>query len=117
MRFSVTSAARPVNADPVPKKVREIMAIPAERRTTAERAAVFSYYRTTLPEFAAANAKIDNLMKGWPDGATTLTLVARDDLRETHILKRGDSFKPDRAVTPECRRFCINCRRTRRRRG
>jgi hypothetical protein len=101
MRFSVTDSPGPIVADPVPKKVRDLLAIPTAERSPVQTAAIFSYYRTTVPAFAEDNAKIDKLMAQWPAGSSTLTLMARTaDLRETHILKRGDSMKPDRMVTP-----------------
>lgn len=98
-RVSATTNSTSVSADPVPKRVRDIFTIPKERRTPAQIATVFTYWRTTLPEFKEANQKIEALWKGWPNGATTLTLMARDNSRETHILKRGDWLKPQKAVT------------------
>ena len=97
-RISVVTNTPGVSADPVPKRVRDIFAIPKDRRTPAQVAALFSYWRTTAPEFKEANEKIEALWKEWPNGATTLTLMARDELRETHILKRGDWLKPQNAV-------------------
>src|SRR5215813_13534570 len=50
MRLSITTAPDAV-ADPLPAGVREILSIPSERRTTAQVQTVFSYWRTTVPEF------------------------------------------------------------------
>jgi len=100
-RLAVTTAAAPVTADPVPKKIRDILAQPSIERTRAQQAAVFSfsYWRTTVPEFAEANKTIDQLWKQWPTGHTTLTLMVREEPRPTHILKRGDFLKPGDPVT------------------
>jgi hypothetical protein len=49
-RLSVTSATNVV-ADPLPAGVRDILKIPRERRTPTQTAAVFAYWRTTVPEF------------------------------------------------------------------
>lgn len=98
-RFSATTNPAPVVADPLPRHVREILAIAPERRTPAQTASVFSYWRTTVPEFKEANDKIEALWKEWPMGATTLNLIARDQPRDTHILKRGDWLKPTEQVT------------------
>src|SRR5439155_11926328 len=49
-RLSVSSATNVV-ADPVPAGVREIFRAPRERRTASQVAAVFSYWRTTVPQF------------------------------------------------------------------
>ena len=98
-RISATTNDGPVVADPVPLRARNIFAIPRERRTPAQMAAIFSYWRTTMPEFKEANERIESLWKQWPKGATTLTLMARDEPRETHVLKRGDWLKPTLPVT------------------
>jgi len=102
-RFSVTSATNAV-ADPLPAAVREIFQIPREQRSPAQIAAVFSYWRTTVPEFKEANAQIESLWKQWPEGAPTLSMAARentaadDQRRATRILNRGDWLKPGREV-------------------
>ena len=58
------------------------------------RAAVFSYWRTTVPEWKEANERIEELWKKYPEGATQLVLRAASEPRETHVLKRGDFLKP-----------------------
>jgi mono/diheme cytochrome c family protein len=98
-RISATTNAS-VLADPVPKKVRDILAIPREKRSPAQIAAVFSYWRTTVSDFEAVNKKIEGLWAHWPKGTTALTLTTRNTSRETHILKRGDWLKPTTTVTP-----------------
>ena len=97
-RISVGTNAGPVTADPLPKKVRDILDVAEEKRTPAQVAAVFSYWRTTVPEWKDANDAIEKLMDTWPAGATALTLQRREEPRETHILKRGDWLKPTTAV-------------------
>jgi len=92
-RISATTNAAVV-ADPVPKKVRDILAFPREKRSPAQTAAVFSYWRTTVGEFKETNGKIDALWAQWPTGSTALALMARENPRETHLLKRGDWLKP-----------------------
>lgn len=97
-RFSV-SAATNAAADPLPKKVREVIArIPAGERTPEQAAAVFSYWRTTVPEFAETNGKIEKLWAQWPAGSGALILAAREEGRSTAILKRGDWLKPGQTV-------------------
>ncbi len=96
-RFSVSESTNAV-ADPVPRKVREIFNIPREKRSAAQVAAIFSYWRTTAPEWKEANDKIESLWKQWPDGTSSMTLLAREKERETFILKRGDWLKPSSAV-------------------
>jgi mono/diheme cytochrome c family protein len=97
-RISVTTNAGPIVADSVPKRVRDILAIPREKRSPHQVAAVFSYWRTLQPQFAETNDRIENLWAQWPEGETQLTLMARDEPRETHLLKRGDFLKPGNPV-------------------
>ena len=99
-RLSATTNPAPVVADPLPQHVRDILAIPGDRRSPEQSATVFSYWRTTVAEFREANDQIDALWKEWPKGGTALTLIARDQPRETHILKRGDWLKPTNPVGP-----------------
>ncbi|HWF17750.1 MAG TPA: DUF1549 and DUF1553 domain-containing protein [Verrucomicrobiae bacterium] len=102
-RLSVTSATNAV-ADPLPAGVREIFKIPREQRTPTQIATVFSYWRTTVPEFKEVNGQIEKLWSQWPEGAPTLTLVARenrnpgDEKRVTRIFTRGDWLKPAHEV-------------------
>jgi hypothetical protein len=99
-RFSLTTNSGPVVADPIPAPVREILAIPQSERSPAQVAAVFRYWRTTVSEWRDANQRIDSLWSEWPAGTTSLTLIARHDGRDTHILKRGDFLQPLKPVTP-----------------
>lgn len=98
-RLSVTTAAQP-SVDPLPAGVRQLLSIPASKRNVPQQREVFSYYRTIDPQFAEANKAIDELLKGWPYGTTTLALAARKVPRETRIFKRGDWRKTGDAVTP-----------------
>lgn len=97
-RISVTTNAGPIVADSVPKRVRDILAIPREKRSPHQVAAVFSYWRTLQSEFAETNDRIEKLWAQWPEGETQLTLMARDEPRETRLLKRGDFLKPGNPV-------------------
>jgi len=98
-RLSVTADTNAV-ADPLPAAVREILSLASNKRSSEQVAMVFSYWRTTVPEFKETNDKIEALWNEWPAGSTALTLLAREEPRETHILKRGDWLKPTDAVTP-----------------
>src|SRR6185436_16496062 len=59
-RISVTASTKVV-ADPVPPAIREILGIRREDRTAAQVATVFSYWRTTVPEFKEVNERIEEL--------------------------------------------------------
>jgi len=103
-RLSVTSSTDAV-ADPVPASVRQILGIPRAQRSPHQIAAVFSYWRTTVPEFREVNERIEALWKQWPEGTPTQVLAARrdrgpgDERRATQIFKRGDWLKPGQEVT------------------
>jgi hypothetical protein len=96
-RFAVTDRGN-AQADPLPAAVREALAIPKDRRTAAQAAAVFSHWRMTVPEWKEANERIEALWKEHPEGASQLVLDDREELRPTHLLMRGDFLKPDRPV-------------------
>src|SRR5579872_4619007 len=99
-RFSLTTNAGPIVADPVPAPLRDILAIPQQDRTLAQVATVFHYWRTTVSEWRDVNEKIESLWGQWPVGDTTLTLIAREHGRDTHVLKRGDFLQPTKEVAP-----------------
>jgi hypothetical protein len=97
-RISATSAAHPT-ADPLPARVRQLLAVPKAERTPAQVAALFGYWRTTVAAWAEANQRIEALWAQWPQGATTLMLAQRENARDTRVLRRGDWLKPSRPVT------------------
>jgi hypothetical protein len=99
MRLAITSAPDAV-ADPLPQAVRDIMSIPVEKRTVGQVNAVFSYWRTTVPEWKEANDRIEMLWRGHPEGSSQLILSERSDVRPTHMLARGDFLKPGKQVEP-----------------
>jgi hypothetical protein len=98
-RLSVTSAPAPV-ADPVPAGVQDILAIPRKQRSAAQVGTVFSYWRTTVPEWVEANSRIEALWRQHPEGSSQLILTERQKRRPTQVLQRGDFLKPVRPVEP-----------------
>lgn len=99
MRLSYTTAPN-AEADPLPAAVREILSIPSEQRSEAQASAVFSYWRTTVTDWREANAEISRLLAEHPEGSTQLVYQERAELRESHLLKRGDFLRPDKTVAP-----------------
>ncbi len=99
-RIRATKTTGGVKADPVPKKVREILPIPRAQRSSVQVATVFAYWRTTMPEWKDGHEKIEALWKDYPDGATSMSLLSRADPRPTHVLRRGDWLKPAKQVPP-----------------
>jgi mono/diheme cytochrome c family protein len=98
-RLSLTTTSN-AEADSVPAAVREILAIPREKRTTDQQATVFSYWRTTVDHWSDVNKRIEELWKKHPEGATQLVLRRRSQPRETHLLNRGNFLKPGDRVEP-----------------
>ncbi len=98
-RISVTSNAAP-QADPVPVAVRPMLEKSVSAMTDAERARVFSFWRTTVAEFAAANDAIEDLWQLFPRGVTQLVMQERAQVRPTYLLTRGDFLRPADQVSP-----------------
>jgi hypothetical protein len=97
-RFSVTTAAD-AKADPLPPVVRQILAKPVNQRTNVEVDAVFSYWRTLVPEWKDANDQIEQLWQQHPPGTSQLAMQQREvDHRQTFLLARGDFLKPTKPV-------------------
>jgi hypothetical protein len=100
-RFRLSITTQPnAEADPLPRGVRDLLAIPCEQRTPAQEGTIFSYWRTTVPEWKDANDRIEALWKQHPEGSSQLVLQAREQPRDTHVLKRGDFLKPAQRVAP-----------------
>ena len=97
-RLSATTSAD-AEADPIPQPVQTALAVPREQRSAEQLAALFSYWRTTVPEFKPANDKIESIWRDWPTGSTALVLSKREKARDTRLLKRGDFLKPENPVT------------------
>jgi hypothetical protein len=98
-RLSVTTAPNAV-ADPLTGNVRDILAVPAKQRTPGHVSAVFSYWRTTVPEWRDANSQIEALWRTHPEGSEQLVLEKLAERRPTHMLKRGDFLRPGKTVSP-----------------
>ncbi len=98
-RVSITTSPSP-EADPVPPLVRAALDVSRAQRTPAQIATIFSHWRTTVPEWKDANAQIEKLWAQHPEGTTQFTLAARDEMRPTFLLKRGDWLKPGHGVSP-----------------
>ena len=98
-RLSITSKVG-AEADPLPKSVRGILLIQPGRRTPEQIQEVFSYWRTTVPEWSRFNERIEALWRQHPEGTTQLVLAERKRRRPTHVLARGDFLRPGKRVSP-----------------
>ncbi|MFO1023482.1 MAG: DUF1549 domain-containing protein, partial [Planctomycetales bacterium] len=98
-RVSFTTVAN-AKGDVVPAPVRQILSIPAEKRTARQVGAVFSHFRTTMPEWKDANDKIEAIWKEHPEPTSQLVLGDMAGGRKTSVLNRGDFLKPEKEVKP-----------------
>ena len=105
-RLSVTTATNPT-ADPVPVSVRTALSVARGQRSPAQQAAIFSYWRTTVAEFASFNDRIEAALQRWPSGSTQLVLMPREKPRDTRMLARGDFLKPMKPVTAGVPEFLV----------
>jgi len=103
-RLSITSAKEP-RADPLPRRVREILSIPVDKRTTRQQDAVVSYWRTTVADWKPENERIDTLWQQHPAGTSQLVTQLRSDMRETNVLRRGEFLAPIKPVSPSTPRI------------
>ena len=99
-RCSVSlTSAEGATADPLPADVRAILAVPRAQRSLRQTQTVFSYWRTTVPEWRDQNSTIAALWRDYPEPASQLVLNERDQPRTTHQLIRGDFLNPGKEVT------------------
>jgi mono/diheme cytochrome c family protein len=98
-RLSVTDDAHP-RADRLPVAMRRIVSVPEASRSKDQKRDLFTYFLSTDERYQVSSFHIDDLMKGWPYGPTTLVLAPREVSRETHIFKRGDWKRPGDVVRP-----------------
>jgi len=98
-RISVTNSDSPI-ADPLPLAVRKIVSQSPSTWLDDDWDAVFSYWRTTRPEWEAANERIDELLADHPPGTTQYVVSERSTPRITHRMDRGDFLSPAEIVEP-----------------
>ena len=96
-RLSVTADEK-AEADPIPARVREALAVEPNRRSEDQSNTIFSHFRTTVTEWAEANRKIEMAWMEHPQGSSQLVLQERNHPRMTHRLERGDFLKPAETV-------------------
>jgi mono/diheme cytochrome c family protein len=107
-RFRLSATSRPehpIQADTLSKHLRDLVNVPADKRTPAQKRELFSFYRTLDSKCADADQKISKIMDEYPQADTTMVLAARTEPRKTHIFKRGDFRKPMEEVQPDVPAF------------
>ena len=99
MRFSFTTTEG-AEADPVPAAVREILAIPREKRPRSKSERSSAIGEPQCPNGPTRMKRSTTLWNQHPEGATQLVLRPRAEPRETHVLARGSFLKPGERVEP-----------------
>ncbi len=101
-RISLTTSPDP-KAAPVDHAAILALAVPEADRTDAQRDAIFTAWRRSVPELKPLNDEIESLYGTWPAaGTTVLHLAEREpaNVRATHLLKRGEWDQPVDVVSP-----------------
>ena len=99
-RFSIGTEPDPV-ADPLPAALRGLIETNDPKHWTEEQLSqAFSYWRTTVAEFADANQQISQLQAKLPDGHVQLVVQESKQRRTTHCLERGDFLSPAEEIEP-----------------
>jgi hypothetical protein len=101
-RFSLTKNAAPA-APPIDHAAILAARKPAAERTEADRTAIFTAWRKTIPEAAALNEKIAAARAKAPQAPTTVMHAASRPPawhRATHLLDRGTWNQPKHEVRP-----------------
>jgi hypothetical protein len=105
-RLSSTYATNPHAAGSLPDGVAAALALPADQRTTEQKAEIQKYYREQvsslsrglLAELAALKVRLEAIDK---QTSTSMVMAESPQPRETFVLVRGAYDKPGEKVTPE----------------
>lgn len=95
-RISATDSPRPVSAaggDALPKNIRTILAIPAEKRTEKQRAELAAHYRTIAPALEGVRrqvAALEKERKALMDTIPTMLISTSVKPRTIRVLPRGN---------------------------
>lgn len=101
-RLSVTTAPKPLVADPVPPDIRALLNIEPDRRSGEQRKALADHFRGLDPDLGKLRNALAQHDKSDPAAKApkAMILQAADKPRETHIHVRGDFLQPGDPVVP-----------------
>lgn len=103
-RFSFTDAEE-IPATTVPSTVEQILETNPDDRSAEQWAELFSYWRTTVPEFAETNQQIEQLWETYPETDSQLVVIAKQQPRKSFVFSRGDFLNPQDEVQPDVPEF------------
>jgi hypothetical protein len=101
-RISLTTDPRAAEARGLPADIEDVLLIPAERRTAAQRDRLLRHCLSVAPELGGERAAIQKLRDQMPAYPTTLVLSERppDNPRPTYVHRRGEFLQPAERVEP-----------------
>ena len=103
IRLAVTDSPRPLGKSSLPAAVVQVLRIPVEKRTPAQRASLRAYYRTDVAVDARIRAEKTDLarQKATIEKAEPTAMVMQEmpQPRDTFILLRGEYDKKGEKVT------------------
>jgi hypothetical protein len=101
-RISVTTDTRPATARDVPADVEDLLLVPVDKRTAAQKQRLLRQFLTVAPELKKERAEIEQLRQQLPAYPTTLVLAERppENPRPTFLHNRGEFLQPKERVEP-----------------
>jgi hypothetical protein len=95
-RVAVTSDPRAVKARDLPADLEELLLVPAEQRTAAQRDRLLQQFLAVAPELETERKEIAKLRQQMPKYPTTLVMQERpaDNPRPAHRHHRGEFLQP-----------------------
>ncbi len=102
-RLAVTTDSRPAEARGLPADVEELLLVPADQRTAAQRERLLRHYLSIAPELATEREAIKKLRDQLAAYPTTLVLAERppENPRPTYLHRRGEFLQPAERVEPD----------------
>jgi hypothetical protein len=102
-RISATTDPRKPRARAISDEVAQLLALPENQLSDAQRARLHEQFLLTAPELASARAEIEKLRQSMPAPATTLVFQERppEHSRPTFLHKRGEYLQPAERVSAD----------------
>ncbi|HXG08609.1 MAG TPA: PSD1 and planctomycete cytochrome C domain-containing protein, partial [Gemmataceae bacterium] len=102
-RIAVTTDCRPAEARGLPADLEDLLLVPADQLTAAQRERLRQHYLSVAPELAAEHEAIRKLRDQMPAYPTTLVLAERppQNPRPTFLHRRGEFLQPAERVEPD----------------
>ncbi len=104
LRLSVTSEPDAAKLWPLPAEVTELLAIPAQQRTTEQKAQLATHYRAISPTIRELEREIFRLEERETELAkrkyTSLVMKERAEPRQTFVHVRGNFLEKGKEVVP-----------------